>query len=525
MAPKALIAMAAGVFLLVVVLYLPTLRGGFTYDSIAQVLQGDYLHQPGNWAEVLSLRVLARDELDRNRPLLLASLMADAAWSGRSPGGFRLSSVLLHALNAALLATWIALAFRREKPTGVPAFLAAGFGALLFALHPLVVEAVAEPSNREDVLVLLAILPGLLVLILAAARPAPVWWKVNLVLALCCLLAVMAKESGVAAPVIFVAAAWVHLGRGARRCLPGLAAGAAAVGLFLLASYGLRPQGSAIFTYDPPPLADGLGATLAVQARIWTLQLGQIAGWSGLSAHYEPGVLRGQPAFLPPLVLGLVLSAVVVAARRSALVLLGAIVFAAALLPASNMVPQFQPVADRYLYVPLAGVGMIAAAGLALAGRAGLPQPALVAGALALAVLVPEYAGNLRRQVVWQSPENLWSDVLRTFPDNPAAHLGLANARYRRGDYAEAAGLSRRAIELSRGQWDDPVALLALCLWQSGARGEAAHVHRELLRLWPRYGDLDRLARSLAWSPGQLQVLQELATLPAPPTRQPSSPP
>ena len=100
---RALILPAALVFALVAALYAPTLRGGFVYDSIAQVLQSDYIHTPSHWSDVLTLRVVGQDELDRNRPLHLASLMIDAAVWGKNPLGYRLTSVLLHALNASLL--------------------------------------------------------------------------------------------------------------------------------------------------------------------------------------------------------------------------------------------------------------------------------------------------------------------------------------------------------------------------------------------------------------------------------------
>ncbi|MFM8810134.1 MAG: hypothetical protein ACKOJB_14750, partial [Chthoniobacterales bacterium] len=91
---------AAFLFALVVALYFPTLRGGFVYDSIAQVLYSDYIHTSANWSDVLTLRVVGQDELDRNRPLHLASLMLDAAIWRKNPFGYRLTSVLLHALNA-----------------------------------------------------------------------------------------------------------------------------------------------------------------------------------------------------------------------------------------------------------------------------------------------------------------------------------------------------------------------------------------------------------------------------------------
>jgi hypothetical protein len=99
---------ALAVFGLVVALSAPTMRGGFVYDSIAQVLCSDDIHAPSNGIDVLTLRVVGQDELGRNRPLHLASLMLDAAVWKKDPFGHRLTSVLLHALNAALLSAVIA---------------------------------------------------------------------------------------------------------------------------------------------------------------------------------------------------------------------------------------------------------------------------------------------------------------------------------------------------------------------------------------------------------------------------------
>jgi hypothetical protein len=264
---RSLLLPATGIFSLVALLYLPTLRGGFVYDSIAQVLYSDYIHTPSNSVDVLTLRVVGQDELDRNRPMHLASLMLDAAIWKKEPFGYRLTSVLLHALNAALLFVFVAVALRRTTTGGedaaatltvaspssatVVCFFAA-FGVLIFALHPLVVEAVAEPSNREDLLVLLPMLVGLLFIATERSRSL---WVTNTLLVLASFFAVLAKESGVAVPFIFAVACWLF--GSFRRFLPGLVGGAIAVGAFLAASYVWRPQQSGIFVNGPAPLAEG----------------------------------------------------------------------------------------------------------------------------------------------------------------------------------------------------------------------------------------------------------------------------
>jgi hypothetical protein len=96
----------------------PTLRGGFVYDSIAQVLHSDYLHTPSHWVDVLTLRVVGQDELDRNRPLHLASLMLDAPIWGKEAFGYRQTSVLLHALNATLVFVFSTIVLRGTTTGG-----------------------------------------------------------------------------------------------------------------------------------------------------------------------------------------------------------------------------------------------------------------------------------------------------------------------------------------------------------------------------------------------------------------------
>ena len=357
---RLILAAAAAVFALTAALYAPTLGGGFVYDSIGQVVYSDYIHRPENRAEVLTLRVVAKDELDRNRPLLLASLMADAAVWGKNPFGYRLTSVLLHALNAALVCAVALATLARITPVRSGAVFAAAAGALVFALHPLVVEAVAEPSNREDILVLLAALTGIFVIV--RGNPSRSWPALNALLATLAFLAVTAKESGVAVPFVFAAAVLLFDVGTWQKFAPGLLGGLLAVATFLAASYALRPTNSGVFLEAPPPLAADILAILGVQARIWALQLSQIFAPGNLSAHYQPEAIARITSPQAASVLALAAAAGAFAAWKSRLAALGLALAALTVLPASNIAAQFQPVADRYLYAPVAGLGMVAAA-------------------------------------------------------------------------------------------------------------------------------------------------------------------
>jgi hypothetical protein len=502
---------AATLFTLVVLLYIPTLRGGFVYDSIAQVLYSDYIHDPANWDDVLTLRVVGQDELDRNRPLHLASLMLDAAMWKKEPFGYRLTSVLLHALNAALLFLFLTIALRpRTTPVASPSpatavLYSAVFGALLFALHPLVVEAVAEPSNREDLLVLLPMLLGLL----AIAAPIRAPWVLNAVLVLCSFSAVLAKESGIAVPFVFAVASWLF-GR-LRVCLVGLIGGVVAVGVFLDASYFLRPELSDIFARAPMPLGPDVWTLLGTQSRIWALQFWQILWPWNLSAHYSPEALADITLPLSIAIIGVAAVLVGLLLRSNRLAVLGVAFFVLCLVPASNFAAQYHPIADRYLYVPLAGLGMIAAA---LVHRLRIEYPRSFAGSALLAglflLLSLEYAANLRRQFVWQQPATLWSDVLRQYPNMSQAQIGIANAHYRAGEFQAARSAATEAVISSGGDWADAWALRAVSEWQTGDREQALASFARARSLSRVYANMDTIEKALIFSPEQLQVISEI---------------
>ena len=283
---------------LVILFYVPTLHGTFVYDSISQVLYSDFIHKPGHLTDLLSLRVLLLDELDQNRPLHLASLMLDAAFWGREAFGYRLTSVLLHGLNTGLLFLFLRRTLSGQAQGSATVWGMAAFGSLLFSLHPLVVEAVAEPSNREDLLVLFPLLVGLLLILHAGPQSPRIRKWMNVALVALAFLGVLAKESGVALPLIFAVACRLFRPADFRRCLPGLAGGLLLNAGYLGLAYFLRPKSSAVFISPPQPLAGDFFTGAATQLRIWTLQLGQVAWPENLSAQYPGESIVG--ISLPP---------------------------------------------------------------------------------------------------------------------------------------------------------------------------------------------------------------------------------
>ena len=114
------------------------------------------------------------------------------------PGAGTSPSVLAH-----LAATWLVyrLALRITRDAWV-----AGAAALVFGLHPVHVEAVADITSIQEPLSTFFILAALLAF--ARSRKAAKWQWLAVSLA-ATIAALLAKESGMVAPVLIVAYAWI----------------------------------------------------------------------------------------------------------------------------------------------------------------------------------------------------------------------------------------------------------------------------------------------------------------------------
>lgn len=469
-----------------------TLSAGFVYDARLQILTDPFLHDPANWWPVLTFGTLSMDVLDFNRPVNLASLMLDAAVWGREPFGYHLTSIALHAVNVVLLwGVLLGLSPGSHPGNSLTKLAAALVPPLLFAVHPVVTEAVCEPTFREDLLVALFTLTGL---ILAMGHRPEVPADVRRAAACvgCSLLAIGSKESGIAAPAA-IAVYWLLFRRGERGWFWPVAIGGAKVAVigFLVARFMLEPTPSRIFESQPHYPGGSLAAALLIEPRILALYAQLVLVPVNLCADYGLASVTHLPL---PVALALVTAVVVAAAfavRHDRRMAIAVVLVAVPLLPVANLIPIYRAAADRYLYLPMAGVGL--AAGLLLDSpwlgtRERLRERLLLGCAAAVVVLA---GASMERQKVWADPLALWSD---TFQKNPAAYTaasGLAEALREAGRLPEAEAAARRAIQLSQGNRGDAWATLALILDGQRRTAEAFGALDKALDAEPKLADPD----------------------------------
>src|ERR1700752_3274587 len=139
-------------FLGTLILYVPALDSAFVnYDDPAYVTSNARVLQGLSWGNLV-WAVTTTSEANWH-PLTWISHMADVQWFGTNPRGHHLTSVLLHALNGALLF------FILRRATGC--LFRSAVVAGLFAVHPLNVECVAWVAERKSVLSMFLLLLAL----------------------------------------------------------------------------------------------------------------------------------------------------------------------------------------------------------------------------------------------------------------------------------------------------------------------------------------------------------------------------
>ena len=396
------------------------------------------------------------------RPITTLSYALNYALHGRATPGFHAVNLALHA-GASLLF----LALARRLGRGVDPERAgrlALVAALLFALHPAHVEAVATIFGRTEPLAACFTLGALLL----ALRWREAWWRLP---AAVVVLAggVLSKEVAMVAPALFALLALAAPGAAGLAARPGLRGGPARRALLEAAGVAAALAVAAL----PYFLVRGTDVAVAPVARWFpvgtpgahvALTMSRVLG-EYLRILAFPAFLGGDFAYaarLPTLsaptpgfwiataawVAVLAGGAVLLLSRRAPLAGAGLLWTLVALTPVLQIVPVGVLLAERLLYLPSAGFCLAAAALLvrpvAAAGPGAAPSVRAAwgrAAPLALAALLALLAARTAvRTLDWRGPLALWASELEKAPRDVVVNNNLAVAYTARGEY-------RRAVE------------------------------------------------------------------------------
>jgi Flp pilus assembly protein TadD len=439
--------------------YANSLGNGFAYDDNRVVAMNPVVTL-GQWGRALLGPYWqgARPGSGLYRPVTVASLVAEwHTWAG--------STVGFHAVNLALHAVVCVLVYallRRFLTRG-----AATAGALLFAIHPVHVEAVANVVGVSELLAA-AFFLGACLLYLDGAPWGPTARAGRLVgLALLYLLGLGSKESAVTLPAVLILLEALRPLPDADResVRPGLVArlrGEAPVFVALIAILGayllLRLSVLGTITGEVPapvlrgvPTADRVLTALSV----WPEYVRLLVFPADLSADYSPAVLMVAHGVSLQVVVGVaILMALVgltwLGRERAPVMSLGLGWFLITILPVSNLiVPAGILLAERTLYLPSVGLAFIVA-GIAFKATAeARPGARRALGALAALAAVALFVRTVTRNPTWMSSYTVLNTLAVEHPESSMALQHRAEGLERVGDIEDAARIYDAAATLA----------------------------------------------------------------------------
>ncbi|MCA8918328.1 MAG: hypothetical protein KDB32_04565 [Planctomycetes bacterium] len=434
------------------VAYWPGLGNGFTNWDDNWLITGNRFIRDLSWQNIQTMfnPMAPREELGNEYlPLRDLSYAINYAFDGLNPRAYHATNLLLHVFNSLLVMLFAARLTGRRWIGGI--------AGLLFAVHPVHVEAVSWLSSRKDLLsTFFMLLSANFYMSARRSRSGlassesfvqKVRESTRLSWFLAVLFFVFALLSKMTAVVLPALLLLVELFRGhALHALPRAKRALAQApfwGVALLFTLLASKIGSGLMRepYGENKFQSLLTAASAITRDFQVMLIGY-----PLHAGVDMPVQTG---FTLPVVIGLLTVVLLLAVAgiawresregwdsRSKLALgacgFSAMWFLVSLSPVSNVFVQIGTVfAERYLYIPSIGL-CIAAGALFVLGverarkRAALRSLAApVASAIAIGVLALATWGTMQGARAWYGSVSLWKNTLAHDPGNHIAHFNL----------------------------------------------------------------------------------------------------
>jgi tetratricopeptide (TPR) repeat protein len=477
----AVIALAAAV------VYANSLTAPFIFDDLVAIVNNRHIRHPWPLWKAFDVPALAQPIVQR--PVIALSLVVNYALGGLDVRGYHVFNLLVHIAAALALFGLVRRTLRLPRFAGRfdrAADHVAGASALLWATHPLLTECVTYVTQRTESLMALCYLTTLYCLVRGGGSATWARWRLLAVAA--CAVGMGSKQVMLTAPLAVLLYDRTFLVGSAREALrrrPWFYAGMAGtwvlLGALVLFGPSVDQTGFRLKHFSfLQNLATQPGVLLHyLRLALWPHPLVLDYAWP---IARSPGLIAATAA---PLLAWLAATLWLVR-RRTAVGFVSAVVLLT-LAPTSLWPMVTEIAAERRMYLPLAGLVVLAVAGAWRLLRAWPVPPsvraAVSAGLLASLVLV---SGTLtiRRNRDYLDPLEMWRKTVEQQPKNSRARVNFGMELAAAGHTDEALREYQYAVATSPRYVLAHLNLGAL-LGQMGRYEDAlAHLH-EARRLRP----------------------------------------
>jgi tetratricopeptide (TPR) repeat protein len=472
-----------GLVVLGITAYANSFGGPFIFDDEESVVENPYIVRlwPADWMYAPPQSTVA------GRPVASLSLAVNYAISGYSVWSYHLFNLAVHILAGLALYGIVRrtllcerLRERFSKHSAVLAWIAAA----IWVVHPIQTESVTYIVQRMESLMGLFYLLTLYSAIRAMEPGGGLLWPA--VSVVCCGLGMGTKEAMVTAPVLvllydraFFAGSFIAAFR--RRW--GLYVGLAATWLILAALLwsGPRQEQSSGFSISG-------SLSYAINQGVVIMRYLRLVVWPrGLCLDYSWAKQEDWGKLVLPAatVLG-TLAAAVWGLVRNKVWSYPAAWFFWTLAVTSSFVPVKDLIFEHRMYLPLAGLTVLAVAGVyVLLERWSVKRAGII---LAAAVICVLGLVTLQRNSDYRSAASIWQNVLDVIPDNSRAHNNLGVALKSAGRVDDAIRHYNEALRVTP---DDEKTLnnLGVAFQAMGRYDEAINCFNRALQAKPKYVD------------------------------------
>lgn len=473
--------------------FLNSLYSGFVYDDIGVIEENFFIRSLQNLPKLFSKEYFRLANELSYRPVVTLSYFLDYAVWRLNPFGYHLTNVILHTINSVLLYTLLLRLIRLRS--------VAFFPAMLFSIHPCVTEAVNAISYREDIFAALFIFLSCLCLTVSKKK---VYYALSL---LSYLISLFSKETAIVMP-LFILLYWILFMRKYPASLPVIQNEVTPfpsvirsnsnqsfsiiksnhaknfvnyyLGYLLISLFYLIIR----FVVFKNPLEMSVGylkGSIAINfmtmAKILALYVKLMFLPLHLSADYTiaPVLSILDASFIASLLLLAVAGFIIFKTiqgitsfsvlNRNRISVLFMSCFFVALLPVLNIIPIGHIMADRYLYLPVAGF-CTAISGLLFnrittqspdhrqddfsVYRLNIMSKRLFTIPMVSILCVFFVTMTVLRNMDWKNEYTFWTKILREQPQNYDAHNNLGNYFYKKGEPDRAISELEEAVRLKK---------------------------------------------------------------------------
>jgi tetratricopeptide (TPR) repeat protein len=421
-------------------------------------------------------------------PITWLSHMADAQLYGMNPRGHHLTNVAIHIVSTLLL---LLLLLRLTGALWPSAFVAA-----LFALHPLHVESVAWVAERKDVLSAFFWFLTLITYAEFTEKRKPALYFLAL---LFFMLGLMSKPMLVTLPVVMLLMDFWPLDR--------FRPGDRETGLSQLFRRGITlikekipffacSLASCIVTMYAQTAAMSDLDVVSVPLRIGNALIAYVKYIGNMLWPHDLAMLYPYPRSLPLwqaisslLVLLLVSGATVRSGRKYPYLAVGWFWYLVTLLPVIGLIQVgSQSMADRYTYIPLIGLFVMAAWGVRDLTK-NLPYREGILALLASAVIITSAALTWQQTGYWRDSMTLYRHTLLVTTDNYLIHYNMGLTLERQRDMDGAIREYQETLRINPG-YKQAHGSLGTVLDGKGELDAAMQEYHEALLIDPDYKDV-----------------------------------